>query len=190
MLRKISTWFEETQENSVDSDVKYRKCDHVPCYDEGVFKAPKNSRATSHHHDNSQWYWFCKEHVREYNAKWNFYKGMNEDQAYQAYKNDLIWNRPSWSVGTNTNNAKSLYDPFNILNDGTYASPPYLSPSERDALAFFDLQFPFSADELQSAYRNLVKKNHPDIHKTKSAEEQIRKINSCYQLLKKIAKPL
>lgn len=41
-----------------------------------------------------------------------------------------------------------------------------------------------SAQELKSAYRNLSFKYHPDINKSKEAEEKMKKINSAYEMAK------
>jgi DnaJ-domain-containing protein 1 len=187
MLRKISTWFD--QEETLEQNKNHQKCDHTECQNEGLYKAPKNSRAISNHHDLSQWYWFCKEHVRDYNAKWNFYKNMDQHQAYQSYKNDLIWNRPSWSVNANNDqhfSSKNIHDPFGVFNGESNHFSHYLSMQEKEALAYFNLTYPFAFEDLQTSYRNLVKKHHPDIHQTQDSEEQIRKINHAYQILKKL----
>ena len=34
-----------------------------------------------------------------------------------------------------------------------------------------------SADDLKKAYRNLARKNHPDVNKSPSAEEKLKEIN-------------
>lgn len=192
MLRKISTWFDQ-EEETLEKNKSYKKCDHADCSDEGLHKAPKNSRSISNHQDLNQWYWFCKNHVRDYNAKWNFYKDMNQDQAYSSFKHDLVWNRPTWSFSVadpHKFHPHRIQDPFQVFNDFKNKSSIYLNASEKEALRHFNLTYPFNFEQLQTAYRHLVKKHHPDIHQTQESEEQIRKINHAYQILKKLTKNL
>lgn len=187
MLRKISTWFNQGS----DPQPTYRWCDHQGCQGEGIHKAPKRPEQNPNHRDPNHWYWFCKEHVREYNASWNYYKGMNEYEAQMSAYNDRHWNIPTWPIGQNPHqniymNPHTGYycDPFNLFEaQGAYGESP-LSPDQQEAIRTLQLPYPFSANQLQTSYRNLVKENHPDVHKTKDAEEKIRQINQAYQVLK------
>ena len=47
-------------------------------------------------------YWkFCLDHVREYNASYNYFAGMS-DNAVQAFQKDaVIGHRPTWAMGMN-----------------------------------------------------------------------------------------
>ena len=187
MLRKISTWFDHTEEQP-NEQRNIKKCDHQGCFDEGQYKAPKQAQAIANHHDQSQWFWFCKTHVREYNAKWNFYKNMTDNQAYLSYKNDQIWNRPTWPVNhynqTSFYRNPSIQDPFKIFNAYENNSAPYLTVEQNEALSILEISYPFTSDQLQLAYRQQVKQHHPDIHQTPECEERIRQINLAYQCLK------
>jgi DnaJ-class molecular chaperone len=40
-----------------------------------------------------------------------------------------------------------------------------------------------TADEIKKAYRNLVRKHHPDVDKTPGAEDRFKKINQAYEVL-------
>ncbi|MFR0737520.1 MAG: hypothetical protein ACLSHR_11630 [Oscillospiraceae bacterium] len=44
-----------------------RKCDHPGYEKAGEYRAPKDRKLKD--------YWFCLEHVQEYNAQWNYYAG-------------------------------------------------------------------------------------------------------------------
>ena len=52
---------------------KERKCDHPGCEKAGEFRAPKDRSL-------KDYYWFCLEHVQEYNARWNYYDGISADE--------------------------------------------------------------------------------------------------------------
>lgn len=179
MLRKISTWLDH--DPCENPQPFFKQCDFSGCDQEGLYKAPKDAVAVTT--PDQSWYWFCKHHVRIYNEQWNYYRGMNEDQAYQSYKNDVMWNRASWPKDY-AHNYMPIYDPYELFDPNP--TPSVLTIEEQGALYTFGLQFPFSAQELQLAYRELVKKNHPDLHKTHEAQEMIIKINHAYQVLKQV----
>ena len=46
------------------TDDKERRCDHPGCNKPGEYRAPKNRRL-------KEYYWFCLEHVQEYNFGYN-----------------------------------------------------------------------------------------------------------------------
>ena len=48
-------------------------CSHPGCKAEGVFKAPKGRD------HEGEYFSFCKDHVREYNATYDYFKGMDDD---------------------------------------------------------------------------------------------------------------
>ncbi|KAB2832771.1 MAG: hypothetical protein F9K49_07640, partial [Caedimonadaceae bacterium] len=70
-----------------------RLCDHEECQHPGEFRAPKNPR------DLKDFYWFCLDHIRDYNKHWDFYKGMSPEEIEKSRISDITWNRPSWPVG-------------------------------------------------------------------------------------------
>ncbi len=52
-----------------------RACEHPGCQETGQYRAPKSPD------DLEEFYWFCKDHVREYNLKWNFFHGQTEEEV-------------------------------------------------------------------------------------------------------------
>ena len=54
------------------SETSVRQCEHEGCEEPGKFRAPKAPDVLD------DFYWFCKDHVREYNLKWNFLHGTTE----------------------------------------------------------------------------------------------------------------
>ena len=52
-----------------------RECEHDGCSEAGQYRAPRSPD----HLDEFKW--FCKDHVREYNLKWNFFDGTTEDES-------------------------------------------------------------------------------------------------------------
>lgn len=163
-------------------------CDHPGCHEVGEFRAPR-SRA----HLN-EYYWFCLEHVRTYNASWDFYRGMNQSEIEASRRADVVGGRPSWPLGTR---GPRLYDinqdaiheslrHFFTFNDEP--SRPKRPPTqEEEALAVLELGSGATAAEIKARYRILVKRHHPDANGgDKAAEDRLKSINQAYTYLKTI----
>lgn len=70
-------------------------CEAAGCTHPGLYRAPKGRR------QEGQYWRFCIDHVRAYNAAYNYFDGMN-DAAVEAYQKDaMIGHRPTWSMGVN-----------------------------------------------------------------------------------------
>jgi len=162
-----------------------RSCDHPGCAGSGDFRAPRSKTAL---HD---FYWFCLDHVRAYNAAWNFYAGMTTAEIEAEIRHDTVWQRPSWPLGARVG---ALYGAkwrgfglFDLDEDrpaeaGAPARPR--SPIEK-ALALFDLVPPLTLAGLKARYKELVKRHHPDTHGgDKAAEEKLKEIIQAYSMLK------
>jgi hypothetical protein len=173
-----------------------RACDAPGCPGHGEFRAPRSrDRLTDY-------YWFCLEHVRAYNARWNYYAGMNETEVERLIRNDTTWQRPTWPFGTRS--ARYRRDPhihwsafsaedwekerIREAREETARRPRPGSPEE-SALAVFDMEAPVTRDTIKARYKALVKKHHPDANGgAKDAEERLKVINQAYSTL--MASPL
>lgn len=177
-----------------------RNCAISGCGKAGDYRAPKPSR-DSFIKDDASWLWLCLEHVREYNANWNYYKDMTEEEVTQHWRNDLSWERPSWPLGKwksgqfYQNPHAHVKDPFGFFNANEHiyqkkhdASPAVsYTEEEKQAILFFDLHDSLSKDSLQVIYRELVKKYHPDLNPgCKKSADMIKRINLNYGILKKL----
>lgn len=70
-------------------------CEASGCAHPGLYRAPKGRK------QEGQYWRFCIDHVRAYNASYNYFDGMN-DAAVEAYQKDaMIGHRPTWSMGVN-----------------------------------------------------------------------------------------
>ena len=154
----------------------YHVCDHPGCTKAGEYRAPKNARL-------KEYYWFCLDHVKEYNSKWNYY----EDE-YSSVDEDYS-NHFRFSSHFKYNfdfDFKSGYDFFSQseIYTGNTAGIR-LTPEERQALKIMELDYDdLSVDSLKKAYKKAVKKYHPDINQTtKSAEEIFKIISTSYKTL-------
>ena len=69
------------------SDTSTRLCEHDGCQEAGKFRAPKAPDVLD------DFFWFCKDHVREYNLKWNFFNGTTEAEINAQRSKDKVWER-------------------------------------------------------------------------------------------------
>lgn len=176
-------------------DEPLRTCDHPECDFTAEFRAPKSR-------DNlREYYWFCLEHVREYNKAWNFYAGMNQQQIEIEVRHDTVWQRPSWPFGTRTGvrahfgyQFSGLRDQFGLFSDSPETDVHNTSNGHRypentpegQALAAMDLDLSLTLTSLKTRYKELVKRLHPDANGgDTAAEERLKEINDAYETLRK-----
>lgn len=166
-------------------------CSHPGCTEIGAYKAPVSP-------DNLESYrWFCLEHVREYNAAWNFHRGMDDDAMEQEIREDAVWRRPTWPLGTRpgTGRTDRLHDPLDVLGrngeiDGETlrqgeAQLKSMTGAERKALATLGLEAPVSRMDVKLRYKTLAKTLHPDANGgDKRAEERLKSVNHAYTTLR------
>jgi hypothetical protein len=163
-----------------------RPCDHPGCEAAGDYRAPR-SRATL-----DQFYWFCLDHVRAYNASWNYYAGMSSSEVEAHIRQDTVWQRPSWPLGARIGTLRGAkwrgFGLFDLDEDQPQAERrPAREPRtlQEKALALFDLTPPLTLVGLKARYKELVKRHHPDIHGgDREAEERLKEINLAYSTLK------
>ena len=166
-----------------------RGCDRPGCSEEGLHRAPRSREALD------SYYWFCLEHVREYNLAWDYFKDLDEDAIEQIRRRDATWQRPTWPLnGLGRGKAgpqdRPLRDAFGFFAEESEAqveSRGRFAPSSRQAKALRTLQLPPDATlaEVKLRYKSLVKELHPDINGGNArSEERLKIINLAYSDLK------
>jgi curved DNA-binding protein CbpA len=166
-----------------------RPCDHNDCPGDGTYRAPKSPSALNEH------FWFCLDHVREYNKSWDYFSDMSPDEIEKYQRDDITGHRPTWRIGMNgaANGDKKLRDDFGVFAiggrnfDARSKGGDYLKPlptPQRDALAEMNLDPSASLEEIKTRYKALAKKYHPDVNgDDHSAEEQFKSVNQAYTYL-------
>ncbi len=165
-----------------------RSCDYPGCPEGGIHRAPRAPGTLR------SYYWFCLEHVRRYNATWNFFAGMSraEIEAYQHA--DLTWHRPTWRFGSahrlgKAMNGEGFDDIFGLFGAGNGAAGKRngdgrAPASERDALAVMDLGHPVTLADIKARFKHLVKRLHPDVNgDDKAAEDRLKTVIEAYRML-------
>jgi len=168
-----------------------RGCDEPGCQNVGEFRAPRSRDRLG---TSENYLWLCLDHVRAYNAAWNYYAGMSEHEIEADLRKDTVWQRPTWPLGWRL--ASGLYrDPLHIFSheDGQPGPGADRHPRKRKrklsdeekALQVFDLAIPFTLVELKRRYKTLVKLHHPDANGgDKTAEERLKVVTLAYAVLK------
>jgi len=166
-----------------DPDAPGRTCDHATCELPGAYRAPK-SRDTL-----DQYHWFCLEHVRAYNASWDYYKGMSPGQIERETRRDTGWQRPTWplgSLGQRRFDETELRDPLHLLATGRMeraaeAREQAIPQNLREPVRTLGLDWPVSMPALKARYKELAKQHHPDANGgDRASEERLKVINLAY----------
>jgi hypothetical protein len=174
-------------------------CERGGCSAAGPHRAPKGRGR------EGQYWRFCLDHVREYNASYNYFAGMS-DEAVVAYQKDaVIGHRPTWSMGVNAaaqgrsqapdapTRDWEYADPLGILRSGRFdqarRAPEPKAPRRpgpvRRALETLGLDEHADAGAIKAQFKALVKRFHPDAHGgDRSYEERLRDIIRAHDTLK------
>lgn len=130
------------------------------------------------------------DHVRAYNAAWDFYKGMSPDEIEAEIRQSTTWDRPTWPLGSKTGQKRfsfSVDDPFDVFADHPEADPrqrPRPPTPEEQAMHVLGLTEMPSLVTLKARYKELVKRHHPDANGgDKEAEERFKQISQAYKTL-------
>lgn len=174
-------------ENFAPQKPGVRTCDRPGCTEEGTHRAPKARDRLN------DYYWFCLDHVREYNRSWNYYDGMSDNEVEEDIRRSTTWNRPSWPFGTmkpGQGPRRRVNDPFGFMDDdeegGETRRRQPADTAEGKAAAILGLEPPFTLERLKARYKELVKKHHPDANGgDKAAEERLKSINEAYTTLRR-----
>lgn len=164
-----------------------RQCQHPGCNEAGQYRAPRSPDALD------DYLWFCKDHVREYNLKWNFFSGQTEAEMLDAMERERVWGRATDAMGSASGGARrkregadwsrhGIDDPFQVLGEkATQRRPESARPggatrklpsTERRALEILDARDTWTRAELRKQYKSLVKDLHPDLNGGNRADEE------------------
>lgn len=153
-----------------------RVCEHPGCSEAGQYRAPRSPD----HLD--EYLWFCREHVREYNLKWNFFNGQTDEDLQQAMDSDRVWNRETKPFRGGAEERAwhrlGIQDPHEVLGEKATQNPGRsgtatrrLPPKERKALEILGARDTWTRSELRKQYKSLVKDLHPDMNGGNRADE-------------------
>jgi curved DNA-binding protein CbpA len=169
---------------------EFRACDAPGCSEHADYKAPKTRE------ERPEYFWFCLDHVREYNKQWNYFEGMGEQDILAFMKDAVTGHRPTWYMSSNGSySMSSLNKAFNKFMGSEDVPTEYVTPisaQERKALNVLELRHPTTRQSIKLQYRKLVKQYHPDVNRgDKDAEERFKSITKAYtDLMETYVEPL
>lgn len=170
------------------------RCDHPGCNEAGEFRAPQGRLR------EGQFFCFCLEHVREYNASYNYFNGMTAEDVAVYQRDAIVGHRPTWSMGVNRagkNFREEGDDPSQQAETLGLHRARTRRPSQEEpkkpkhglaALRALDeLGLDDTADSvtIKARYKEWVKRLHPDANGgDRSNEDKLREIIRAYNYLK------
>jgi len=186
-MRNTFHYPDHLKRSDPDRNPSDQRCHWEGCVERGEYRAPKDRTL-------KDYYIFCLEHVRIYNAQWNFHEGLGEDEIEQEFKNAATWERPTWKIGQQPLSRQSwqnIFDPLELLQDvndvksAAECSRSAQTDGELNARQVFGLQGHITGGSLKARYKELVKIHHPDANGgAEEAEDKMKSINAAYQTLR------
>jgi hypothetical protein len=162
------------------------------CNAPGEFKAPQQA---ANFDGPGTWRFLCLDHVREHNAKYNFFEGMSPEEIQHAQGPLSGWERPSRKFAHNGADPPPTWsdfsDPLEAIS-GRFGhirkqeKPSRFGKAERRALSVLGLGEDTGRHELRQRYSLLVRRYHPDKNGgDRSHEGRLGEVIEAYQLLRK-----
>lgn len=174
-----------------------RECETPGCREAGEFRAP-GSRGPGFD-GPGEWRWFCLDHVREFNAGYDWFEGMSAEEILDAQSPINGWRTetrafradagvdgmPRWAdfddpldaIGARANDVRAR-----AAGRREYAR---FTPREREALGVMGLDPQADRQRLRKRYSELVRRYHPDRNGgDRSHEGRLQRVVEAYQLLR------
>ena len=163
-------------------ETSQRVCDHPGCEEPGKYRAPKSPDAVD------EYFWFCKDHVRAYNLKWNFFETATEAEMDDQIAKDRVWERETKPFKKSAEERAwarlGIEDPHQVLGENATRNPGKsvtgtrrLPPTERKAIDILEAKDHWTKAEIRKAYKSLIKVLHPDMNGgDRSQEEQLAEV--------------
>lgn len=170
-------------------------CQWKGCDKPGHHKAPKG-----HGHDG-EFFVFCATHVKHYNASYNYFEGMSDNDIADFQRSAAYGHRPTWKVGQNATSTRkeSEGDPEQGHSRDFHAwrarqataekrrPKRRLKPMEKKSFVALELKENATKEDIKSQYKALVKRHHPDANGgDRGSEEKLREIIQAYNYLKQV----
>jgi hypothetical protein len=176
------------------------QCEAPGCTEPGEFRAP----VTGHRSPDGPppWRWLCLDHVREFNAGYNFFDGMNAEQILAAQSPTAGWETesrafraagsadlpPRWADFRDPIDALGARFRQRMDEARRQAADPRFTRDEHHALAMMGLPADAGRAALRRRYSELVRRYHPDRNGgDRSHETRLGEVVAAYQLLRKNA---
>lgn len=181
---------------------KKQECSAPGCTEPGEFRAPGARPAGFD--GPGDYRWFCLDHVRAFNAEYDWFAGMSAEEILEAQHPAAGWANesrvfradagvdgvPRWAdfsdpldaIGSRAADIKARARGRSYQADGRF------TPREREALAVMGLSGDADRMGLRKRYSELVRRFHPDRNGgDRSQEDRLQRVVEAYQVLRKAA---
>ena len=171
-------------------------CAHPGCAEPGEFRAPAGRGPSFDGPGN--WRWLCLDHVRAFNAGYNYFEGMSTEEIEAAHNPYGGWDRETRAFaglgGDRPPKWADFADPLNAIG-ARFAGRPAeaamrkdgreLSPQDRSSLKVLGLAVDADRRALRQRYADLVRRYHPDRNGgDRSHEKALQAVIEAYTQLK------
>jgi hypothetical protein len=176
-----------------------RRCSHQGCQEAGDFRAPRSRSPERDGYD-----YHCLEHIRAFNAAWDFFKGLSRDEIEAEQRG---FGPAAWVQDTAPSGRTAYGHPYGPGQDGPHLDDPLrvfaaqpgfgrryteattgpgggrLSEKDRQCLKALalDQSPPPDLKVIRRSYKALVRRFHPDMNGgDRSHEAALRKVIDAY----------
>ncbi|MCJ1960028.1 J domain-containing protein [Novosphingobium mangrovi (ex Hu et al. 2023)] len=182
-----------------------RECSWPGCEEAGEFRAP-GSRSPSFD-GPGDYRWFCLEHVREFNAGYDYFEGMEAEEIFRAQSplhgwehtarafrpDETVDGAPHWAHFSDPLEAIQARARQHVkrrrseVQDEMRANARF-TVAERSALKVLGLELDVDRKTMRMRYTRLLRQYHPDQNGGDHGHaEKLQKVVEAYNLLKKAA---
>jgi len=179
-------------------------CQWKGCSSPGTHRAPRGR-------GQEGYYRFCMDHVRQFNASYNYFDGMSNAEVEAYQKSSATGHRPTWKLGGNAAESGGAkpeqarryarfarypgLDSHHIFEQDEPGQPSQetretqrpIRALERRALETLDLSDKAKKADIKARFKELVKRHHPDANGgDRGAEDKLREIIQAYNYLKQV----
>lgn len=182
-------------------------CEAPGCAEAGEFRAPSGLGASFD--GPGEYRWFCLDHVREFNAGYDWFEGMSADEIYRAQAPASGWETetrafradagadglPRWAdfhdpldaIGARAETIRMRAGKKAARNGADFAAGgARFTARERAALQVMGLGDKAERTQLRRRYSELVRRYHPDRNGgDRSDEARLQRVVEAYQLLRR-----
>lgn len=167
------------------------KCAVPGCSAAGEFKAPLQPASFD---GPGTWRFLCLDHVREHNARYNYFDGMSPQEIQDAQSPLAGWDQPGRRFTANGADPPPRWSDFSDPLDAIATRFGRLhvgeisrfSKAERRALGVLGLGEDADRHGVRQRYSNLVRRFHPDKNGgDRSHEGRLGEVIEAYQLLRR-----
>lgn len=142
---------------------RIKLCDRAGCEEPGNCPAPKAPNTPD------RWY-FCQRHAAEYNAKWDYFEGLDKAEAAERAQSER---------SANAGYAEAAHYGWAGSGDGTR------SADELRALDLLGLDSDADFETVKKTWRNRAKEVHPDVRPDDAdAAKEFHALQVAYDVLR------